>query len=55
LALQLEIVQDTAGIEAILFWSGWQTKPKMESAKVQVIKIPDLLKSTGSLPWPGCT
>jgi len=55
LALQLEIVQDAVGIEAILFWSGWQTTQDMVSAKVQVIDIHDLLKSTGSLPWPGCT
>jgi hypothetical protein len=57
LARQLQIVQDAVGIEAILFWSGWQTKPEMESAKkpVEPIVIDDFLDSVGSLPWPGCT
>jgi hypothetical protein len=55
-ARQLRVVQRGAGIEAILFWSGWQTKREMESAKEPVapIDIADFLRSTGSLPWPGC-
>jgi hypothetical protein len=57
LARQLQIVQDAVGIEAILFWSAWQTKPEMETAKkpVEPIVIDDFLDSVGSLPWPGCT
>jgi hypothetical protein len=57
LARQLEIVQDAVGIEAILFWSAWQTPQEMQSAKkpVEPIDIPAFLDSVGSLPWPGCT
>jgi hypothetical protein len=56
LARQLQIVQDAVGIEAILFWSGWQTPKEMQSAKkpVEPIVIADFLTSVGSLPWPGC-
>jgi hypothetical protein len=57
LARQLQIVQDAVGIEAILFWSGWQTTDEMNSDKkpVEPIDIHDFLVSVGSLPWPGCT
>jgi len=56
-ARQLQIVQDAVGVDAILFWSGWQTQKEMESAKepVEPININDFLLSVGSLPWPGCT
>ena len=56
LARQLRIVQDTAGIEAIVFWSAWQMD-EMRTAKepVEQIVIADFLFSVGSLPWPGCT
>jgi hypothetical protein len=56
-ARQLEIVQAAVGVEAILFWSGWQTKREMQSAKepVEPINIKEFLTSVGSLPWPGCT
>jgi hypothetical protein len=49
-------VQDAVGIEAILFWSGWQTTGEMEGAKkpVEAIDINDFLINTDSLPWPGC-
>jgi hypothetical protein len=54
---QLEIVQGAGGVDAILFWSAWQTAEEMESAKepVEPININDFLLSVGSLPWPGCT
>jgi hypothetical protein len=54
---QLEIVQSASRIEAIVFWSGWQTKPEMQAytKPVEPINIPQFLKSTGKLPWPGCT
>jgi hypothetical protein len=57
LARQLRIVQDAVGVEAILFWSGWQTPEEMQSANkpVEPIDINDFLVSVGSLPWPGCT
>jgi hypothetical protein len=57
LARQLGIVQDAVGIEAILFWSAWQTPREMQSAKkpVEPIQIKQFLDSVGSLPWPGCT
>jgi hypothetical protein len=57
LARQLEIVQAAVGVEAILFWSAWQTEREMELAKkpVEPININDFLLSVGSLPWPGCT
>jgi hypothetical protein len=56
-ARQLRIVQRAVGVDAILFWSGWQTKQEMKTAKkpVEPIDIADFLLSTGSLPWPGCT
>ena len=56
-ARQLEIVQAADGVEAILFWSGWQTRSEMQKAKdpVEPINIKDFLISVGSLPWPGCT
>jgi hypothetical protein len=55
-ARQLRIVQDAVEIEAILFWSGWQTTEEMKGAKkpVEAIDINQFLISTGSLPWPGC-
>jgi hypothetical protein len=57
LARQLEIVQNAVGIEAILFWSAWQTPQEMRSGTkpVQVINIPAFIHRVGSLPWPGCT
>jgi hypothetical protein len=56
-AHQLGIVQDAAGIDAIVFWSGWQTQDEMRTAKkpVEPIVIADFLSSVGSLPWAGCT
>jgi hypothetical protein len=53
---QLRIVQGASGVEAILFWSVWQTKREMKSAKdpVEAVDIDHFLASTGSLPWPGC-
>ena len=56
-ARQLQIVQNAAGVEAILFWSAWQTEQEMELAEkpVEPIDIDDFLVGTGSLPWPGCT
>jgi hypothetical protein len=56
-ARQLEIVQAAVRIEAIVFWSGWQTPEEMGSARepVEEIVIPEFLESVGSLPWPGCT
>jgi hypothetical protein len=57
LARQLRIVQAAVRIEAIVFWSGWQTPEEMTKAKkpVEEIVIADFLDSVGSLPWPGCT
>jgi hypothetical protein len=57
IARQLQIVQDAEGIEAIVFWSGWQTTQEMESdpKPVEPICIKAFLDSVGSLPWPGCT
>ena len=56
IARQLRIVQDAVGVEAILFWSAWQTRQEMESAKpVEPVDIHAFLVSVGSLPWPGCT
>jgi hypothetical protein len=57
IARQLQIVQDAAGIEAIVFWSAWQTTQEMESGPkpVEPICIKAFLDSVGSLPWPGCT
>jgi hypothetical protein len=56
-ARQLRIVQDAVGIEAIVFWSAWQTTDEMRTAKepVEEVVIDDFLDSVGSLPWPGCT
>ncbi len=56
LARQLRIVQDAVGIEAIVFWSAWQTVGEMRRAKepVEAIVIANFLRSIGSLPWPGC-
>jgi hypothetical protein len=56
LARQLRIVQDAVGIEAIVFWSAWQTVHEMRTAKepVEPIVIAKFLLSVGSLPWPGC-
>jgi hypothetical protein len=56
-ARQLEIVQASEGVEAILFWSGWQTTDEMENAEkpVEAIDIEAFLVRTGTLPWPGCT
>ena len=55
-ARQLEIVQRSDGVEAILFWSGWQTKKEMRTAKdpVEEIDIEEFLVNSGALPWPGC-
>ena len=55
-ARQLEIVQGGDGIEAIVFWSAWQTKQEMREAPdpVEEIAITGFLTATGSLPWPGC-
>jgi hypothetical protein len=57
LARQLRIVQDAVRIEAIVFWSAWQTTEEMKTAgkPVEEIVIADFLDSVGSLPWPGCT
>jgi hypothetical protein len=57
LVRQLRIVQDAVRIEAIVFWSGWQTTEEMKTAgkPVEEIVIADFLGSVGSLPWPGCT
>jgi hypothetical protein len=56
IGLQLQLVQQSAGIEAILFWSGSETPSGMRRAKepVEEIDIVELLDSTGALPWPGC-
>jgi hypothetical protein len=56
IALQLRLVQDSAGIKAILFWSGSETESEMRRAKepVEPIDIVELLDNTGALPWPGC-
>jgi hypothetical protein len=53
---QLTIVQRAAGIEAILFWSGWETRDEMRTAPepVEEINIAAFLSDTGVLPWPGC-
>ncbi len=55
-ALQLEAVQRSIGIAAILFWSGWQTTQEMETARepVEAINLVAFLEQVGSLPWPGC-
>ena len=56
LARQLRIVQDAAGIGAIVFWSAWQTVEEMQTANepVEPIVIAHFLRRVGSLPWPGC-
>jgi hypothetical protein len=56
IALQLRLVQGSAGIKAILFWSGSETQSEMRRAKepVEDINIIELLDNTGALPWPGC-
>jgi hypothetical protein len=56
LARQLRIVQEAVRIDAIVFWSGWQTTEEMKTAgkPVEEIVIADFLDSVGSLPWPGC-
>ena len=53
---QLDGVQRSVGIAAILFWSGWQTKHEMDTAKdpVEAINLIEFMERTGSLPWPGC-
>jgi hypothetical protein len=57
LARQLRIVQSAVRIEAIVFWSGWQTPEEMKTARdpVEEIVIADFLDAVGSLPWAGCT
>jgi hypothetical protein len=57
LARQLRIVQNAVKIDAIVFWSAWQTPEEMKAAKkpVEEIVIHDFLDGVGSLPWPGCT
>jgi hypothetical protein len=57
LGRQLELVQAATGINAVVFWSGWETKEEMENAKkpVEGIDIVKFLGRTGALPWPGCT
>jgi len=57
IARQLKIVQNAAGIETVVFWSGWQTTQEMQSADkpVEPIDIDQFLLRVGSLPWPGCT
>jgi hypothetical protein len=56
LARQLRIVQEAVRIEAIVFWSAWQTKEEMRTADkpVEEIAIDNFVDSVGSLPWPGC-
>jgi hypothetical protein len=68
IALQLGLVQDSTGIQAILFWSGSEPEPEPESetetesesemarAKkpVEDINIVELLHNAGASPWPGC-
>jgi hypothetical protein len=56
-ARQLRIVQDAVGVEAIVFWSAWQTRDEMQTAKkpVEQIDIANFLSNVGALPWPGCT
>jgi hypothetical protein len=53
---QLELVQNATGIDAVVFWSGWQTTDEMENAPkpVEAIDIVKFLGRTGALPWPGC-
>jgi hypothetical protein len=55
-ARQLHLVQDSAGIRAILFWSGSETESEMRTTKepVEEVDIVELLDNTGALPWPGC-
>ena len=55
-ALQLDGVQRSIGISAVLFWSGWQTRLEMKTAKdpVEAINLIEFMEQTGSLPWPGC-
>jgi hypothetical protein len=55
-AMQLDAVQHAVGIMAALFWSGWQTKAEMESAKdpVEPLNLIAFLHQVGSLPWSGC-
>ena len=56
LARQLEVVQRGVGMAGILFWSGWQTRREMETARepVEPIDLAEFLTEVGSLPWPGC-
>jgi hypothetical protein len=56
IARQLRLVQDSAGIKAILFWSGSETESEMRRAKepVEPIDIEKFLRDVGTLPWPGC-
>jgi hypothetical protein len=56
IALQLRLVQDSAGVKAILFWSGSETESEMRKVKEPVVQIDivELLDNTGVLPWPGC-
>jgi hypothetical protein len=56
IARQLRLVQDSAGIKAILFWSGSETQSEMRRAKepVEDINIIEVLDATRALPWPGC-
>jgi hypothetical protein len=55
-ARQLQAVQRSAGITAVLFWSGWQTKEEMRNARkpVEPIDLGDFLAAVDSLPGPGC-
>jgi hypothetical protein len=57
LARQLDIVQRGVGIAGILFWSGWQTRREMETARdpVEPIDLAEFLTDVGALPWPGCS
>jgi hypothetical protein len=56
-ARQFQIVQAAAGVAAILFWSGSQTRHEMETAPkpVEPINFKQFLRNVGTLPWPGCT
>jgi hypothetical protein len=54
---QLTIVQHAPlGVEAILFWSAWETPEEMKNAPdpVEEIVIDTFLTTTGVLPWSGC-
>jgi hypothetical protein len=55
-ARQLGVVQQSAGVATIVFWSGWQTRAEMETADepVEPIGLGGFLDGTAALPWPGC-